>query len=109
MTASSTLLLSLAFTSLLSFSPAAKAQMYKCTDASGKTAYADKPCSGNPNAKPWVPKQPLNVVSSESLTGARKTEPADKRASWLKPIDPIGDCKRKGGKIDPEFRACMLP
>jgi Domain of unknown function (DUF4124) len=101
MTTASTLLISLAFTALLSFTSTLKAEMYKCSDSSGKTVYAD--------AKPWKPKGPLNVVSSESLTGARKTEAADKRPGWLKPIDPVGDCKRKGGKIDPEFRACMLP
>jgi hypothetical protein len=109
MATASTLLISLAFTALLSFTSTLKAEMYKCSDSSGKTVYTDQPCNGNPNAKPWKPKQPLNVVSSESLTGARKTEAADKRPGWLKPIDPVGDCKRKGGKIDPEFRACMLP
>lgn len=82
--------------------------MYKCTDASGKIAYADKPCAGNPKAAPWKPKEPLNVVSSESLTG-RKAEAKDNRPGWLKPIDPVGDCKKKGGKIDPELRACIIP
>jgi Domain of unknown function (DUF4124) len=109
MTSLSTVLLSLVFTSLLCFTGSARAEMYKCNDAGGKTVYADKPCNGNPNAKPWKPKAPLNVVSSESLTGTKKSESAEKRPSWLKPIDPIGDCKRKGGKIDPELRACIVP
>lgn len=86
----------------------AQAAMFKCTDASGKVVYADKPCGGDPKATAWQPKAPLNVVSSESLTG-KKPQAKDNRPSWLKPLDPVGDCKKKGGKIDPELRACMLP
>lgn len=93
---------------LIVVSTAAHATMYKCVDGAGRTVYSDQPCNNNPSASQWKPKQPLNVVSSESLTG-RKAEPADKRPAWLKPIDPVGDCKKKGGKIDPELRACMLP
>lgn len=109
MHATSTRLVSLAFFGLLCCAGPTKAEMYKCANANGQTVYADKPCNGDPKAKPWVPKQPLNVVKSESLTGGQKKAAADSRPSWLKPIDPIGDCKRKGGKIDPELRACMLP
>ena len=108
MRTTSSLIVSVAFTALLSYTGSAKAAMYKCVAADGKTVYADHPCDGNANAKAWQPKQPLNVVKSETLTGT-KAQPADKRPAWLKPLDPVGDCKRKGGKIDPELRACMLP
>ncbi len=87
---------------------AAHAALYKCTGADGRTEYTDAPCRNDPKATPWRPRQPLNVVPSESLTGQPKG-PADVRPAWLKPPDPIGDCKRRGGTFDPEFRACRLP
>lgn len=104
------LLVSIAFTALLSYTGSAKAAMFKCTDGNGKTTYSDQPCAGDPNAKAWTPKQPLNVVRAETLTG-RKDAPAaaDKRPEWLRAPSPVGDCKKRGGKIDPELRACILP
>lgn len=86
----------------------AGAAMYKCPGPGGRIEYTDHPCDGNPKTQPWRPKQPLNVVTSESLTG-KKAAPVDARPGWLKPIDPIGDCKRSGGTFDPEFRACKMP
>jgi Domain of unknown function (DUF4124) len=129
MRATTSLIVSIACTAMLSYTGTAKAAMYKCIDAGGRTIYTDHACNGDPKAKTWQPKQPLNVVKSETLTGVRSEvatdqrpawlkpsgdaakSPAsgDKRPSWLKPMDPIGDCKRKGGTIDPEFRACRLP
>jgi len=85
----------------------AQAGMYKCPRGGG-FEYTDRPCNGDPGANQFKPRQPLNVVGSETLTG-RKAEVKDQRPAWLKGPDPIGDCKRKGGTIDPELRACMLP
>lgn len=90
--------------------PDASATMYKCPGPGGRIEYSDKPCGGDPKAKPFVPK-PLNTVSSESLTG-RKAEPPpekDARPDWLKPLNPIEDCRKKGGEFDKEFRACKMP
>ena len=86
---------------------AAHAAMYKCPRGGG-FEYTDQPCGRDPSAHQFRPRQPLNTVSSESLTG-RKAEPADSRPAWLRGPDPIGDCKRKGGEIDKEMRACRLP
>lgn len=86
----------------------AAATMYKCQMPDGRTEYSDRPCKGSPNAPEWRPKQPLNVVSSETLTGRPKPI-KDNRPEWLKGPDPIGDCQRRGGTFDPEFRACRLP
>lgn len=94
--------------SCLALAEPAQAATYKCVGASGRTEYADHPCNGDPGARPWQPKRPINVLGSEAFTG-RKAEPADRRPAWLKGPDPIGDCKRKGGTIDPELRACVLP
>jgi hypothetical protein len=90
----------------------AQAATYKCTRAGGKVEYTDQPCSADGGDKPWSPKQPLNVMSSQAMQGkggeASPSAP-DKRPAWLKPISPVGDCKAKGGTFDPEFRACKLP
>lgn len=88
----------------------AAAAMFKCRAPGGGVEYSDKPCNGDPKAKPFVPK-PLNTVSSESLTG-RKAEPPpekDVRPEWLRPLNPIEDCRKKGGEFDKEFRACKMP
>jgi hypothetical protein len=41
------------------------------------------------------------------MTGLPKKE-VDNRPVWLKPIDPVGDCKAKGGTVDKELRACIV-
>jgi hypothetical protein len=41
------------------------------------------------------------------MTGQPKKE-VDNRPAWLKPIDPVGDCKAKGGTVDKELRACIV-
>jgi hypothetical protein len=41
--------------------------------------------------------------------GKARSASTDGRPDWLKPIDPIGDCKRRGGVIDRDLRACRLP
>lgn len=88
----------------------AQAAMFKCVDRNGKTVYSDSPCDGNANAAPWKPKREITVMGRDSFVGRKSSDPpTDKRPSWLKPLDPIGDCKAKGGKFDPEMRACMIP
>lgn len=89
----------------------ANAELYKCAGANGRVEYTDRPCKGDPNAVPWRPRQPLNVVDSATLTGRSKESKGSKdaRPAWLKGPDPVGDCKRRGGTIDPEMRACRLP
>jgi hypothetical protein len=84
-----------------------EAATYKC-QVSGKTVYQDKECPGVKDSKPYTPKNPINTISSEAMTGQPKKE-VDNRPAWLKPIDPIGDCKAKGGTIDKELRACLIP
>lgn len=81
--------------------------MYKCAGPNGRISYADRPCP--PGAgKPMRSRGSFTVIESGNLTGTR-SRPGDTRPGWLKPIDPIGDCKRKGGRIDPELRACIIP
>jgi hypothetical protein len=84
-----------------------EAALYKCQVA-GRTVYQDKECPGVKDSKPYQPKNPISTLSSESFTGKPKQE-VDKRPAWLKPITPIDDCKAKGGTIDRDLKACMLP
>jgi Domain of unknown function (DUF4124) len=92
---------------LLGLAAPAHAALFKCQLA-GKTVYQDAPCPGVKDSKPYTPKNPINTVSSESLTGQSKTAP-DHRPSWAKPMDPIADCKAKGGQVDRELKACIVP
>ncbi len=102
--------LAVASLSMLAIGNTASAAMFKCQAPDGRTEYQDRPCKGDPKAVEWKPKQPLNVVSSESLTGRPKeASEKDTRPAWLRGPDPVGDCKRKGGTIDKELRACRLP
>ncbi|MEZ5653536.1 MAG: DUF4124 domain-containing protein [Burkholderiaceae bacterium] len=90
----------------------AHATMYKCRGSDGRTTYGDEPCANGGGE--WKPRTNITVLPSSSLTGSKnanagESATTDARPQWLKPIDPIGDCKRRGGKIDKELRACMLP
>jgi len=89
----------------------AQATMYKCKSADGRTIYGDEPCTNGGGA--WTPRNAITILPSSALTGNRAKSAAsasnDGRPDWLKPIDPIGDCKRRGGQIDREMRACRLP
>lgn len=89
----------------------ATAATFKCKNAAGKIEYTDQPCNNQPDAKPWTPKQPLNVMSRDAVSGqpSGTSAPPDKRPAWLKAPSPVGDCKAKGGTFDPEFKACRLP
>ncbi len=84
-----------------------QADLYKCT-ISGRVVYQDQACPGQADAKPYQFKAPLNTVTSQSLTGKAKEKP-DNKPAWLKPLNPIEDCKAKGGTFNPEFRACQMP
>lgn len=94
---------------LLSSAPGL-AEVYKCQDASGKTHYADRPCSPG-TARNYVPPE-LTTIESSRLTGGRKT-PAQTKAEtkdkWVSPLDPVAKCHARGGEIDKEMRACRLP
>ena len=92
----------------------ADATMYKCRNASGALEYRDHPCPGRPDSRPFVPQDRLTVVPADSLTGQSARSGSgtqDKRPGWIKELapDPIGHCTRRGGTIDRELRACMLP
>lgn len=94
----------------VSWSAPAHAAMYKCRGADGRTTYSDQPCAKG--ADTWKPRASITVMPAASLTGRAavgKAETGDKRPEWLRPLDPIGDCKRKGGRIDRELRACIVP
>jgi hypothetical protein len=101
------LLLSIGLLIGLAMPQMSQAALYKCQIA-GKTVYQDKECPGAKDSKPYTPRNPISTMSSEALTGQPKKE-VDNRPAWLKPIDPIGDCKARGGTIDKELRACIVP
>jgi Domain of unknown function (DUF4124) len=98
------------------WSPCARADIYKCVK-DGKVEYANSPCEKD--AKSVQLKGNVTVLKKEAITGKAdptKTEPTSASGipslpslPNIKPPDPIGDCKKKGGTFDPEFRACKLP
>ena len=97
----------------IGFASASHAQIYKCTK-DGKVEYANSPC--DKEAKPVRLKGNVTVLGKEAFVGKKdeltKTDSkADGKGTILgiKPLDPIGDCTKKGGKIDKELRACIIP
>ena len=56
---------------LLLASSAVSAEIYKCTDAQGRTRYADKPCAGN---SVIITPEPAPAVSQESTDRADKMQ-----------------------------------
>jgi Domain of unknown function (DUF4124) len=87
----------------------ANAEIYKCVVA-GKTTYANEPCSKD--AKPAALKGNVTVMERKHFVGQEKTKegaPAGKTALGIKVPNPVAECKAKGGTIDKELRACMLP
>jgi hypothetical protein len=95
----------------------ATAAPHKCVGAGGKVEYIDGPCKVGATEKP-IKAKPVTVMRSEDVSGkpkdAQEKEQAnDHRPKWLKEanqsLDPIAQCKAKGGTIDKELRACMLP
>jgi hypothetical protein len=103
----STQILAVSFIVMLAMPQPSEAAMYKC-QMGGKTVYQDKECPGVKDSKPYTPRNPISTMSSEAMTGQPKKQ-VDNRPAWLKPIDPIGDCKARGGTLDKELRACQLP
>jgi hypothetical protein len=96
------------FASAMGSNPA-KADIYKCVVA-GKTTYANAPCSKD--AKPATLKGNVTVVEGKHFAGQDKSKdgaPAGKTALGIKVPNPVAECKAKGGTIDKELRACMLP
>ena len=96
------------FASLIALTgSAAHAEVYKCVIA-GKTTYSSEPCSKD--AKPATLKGNVTVVESKHFTGAAKQEaPARKTVLGVKVPNPVADCKERGGTVDKELRACILP
>ncbi len=93
-------------TAVLVASAPGHAEVYKCTDASGKTHYADHPCSPG-TARSYTP-PPLTTIEASRLTGGRKA-PEKAKDKWVSPLDPVAACHARGGEIDKEMRACRLP
>ena len=87
----------------------ARAEVYKCQDANGRTQYSDRRCPAG-RAMNYVPPQ-LTPIESDKLTGGRRADAPPKGIrKWLpKPLDPVADCRARGGEIDKEMRACRLP
>lgn len=87
----------------------ARAEVYKCQVANGRIQYSDRPCEVGRSTTYAPP--PLTTIESDRLTGGhRKAVPEKGIGKWLpKPLDPIADCRARGGEIDKEFRACRLP
>ena len=100
------LLLGIAFLLAAAAPGQSEAALYKCQIA-GKTVFQDKECPGVKDSKPYTPRNPINTMSSTAMTGQPKKE-VDNRPAWLKPIEPVGDCKAKGGTVDKELRACIV-
>lgn len=88
---------------------AVQAEVHKCQDANGKIQYSDQPCRPA-QARAYRP-PPLTTIESTKLTGGRREAQEEKGIrKWLpRPLDPIRDCRERGGEFDPEFRACRLP
>jgi Domain of unknown function (DUF4124) len=94
-----------------------QAAPHKCVGANGKVEYTDGPCKTGSTEKP-IKAKPVTVLKSEDVSGkpmdaAQKEKANDHRPKWLKEaneaLDPVAQCKAKGGTIDKEFRACKLP
>jgi Domain of unknown function (DUF4124) len=87
--------------------------VYKCTKT-GKVEYSNAPC--DQAAQPAKLKGTVNSLPKEAFVGQGKTaKDAGKDASGGKtilgitPPNPIEECRKKGGKLNLEFKACELP
>jgi hypothetical protein len=84
--------------------------LYKCTK-NGKVEYSNSPCDAK--AQPAVLKGTVTSLNKEAFVGKARAEadPAGKGKTILgvTPPNPIEECRKKGGKLDLELRACALP
>jgi Domain of unknown function (DUF4124) len=87
--------------------------VYKCTK-NGKVEYSNAPC--DQAAQPAKLKGTVNSLPKEAFVGQNKTtKDAGKVTSGGKtilgitPPNPIEECRKKGGKLNLEFKACELP
>jgi hypothetical protein len=88
--------------------------VYKCTK-NGKVEYSNAPC--DQAAKPAQLKGTVNSMPKEVFVGQSKStkDAATKEASagktilGITPPNPIEECRKKGGKLNLEFKACELP
>lgn len=111
----STCALSISFAAIFIFGSAATGHVhaqsntvYKCMK-NGKVEYSNAPC--DVAAKPAKLKGTVNSMSKESFTGNAKVEEAkgSKTILGVTPPNPIEECRKKGGKLNLEFKACELP
>ena len=86
--------------------PEARAQVFKCKDANGRTHYSDSRCEGR--QEPYRPRA-LTDIPSERLTGGRKAAGGERKSGWVSPLDPVANCEKQGGKFSREYRGCLLP
>jgi Domain of unknown function (DUF4124) len=84
----------------------ASAEIYKCVIA-GKTTYSNTPCSKD--AKPAQLKGNVTTIEGKHLAPKAKDEPTQRSVMGVKIPNPVAECKARGGTIDKELRACMLP
>lgn len=84
--------------------------LYKCTK-NGKVEYSNSPCDAK--AQPAVLKGTVTTLNKEAFVGKARAQ-ADangkgKTILGITPPNPIEECRKKGGKLDLELRACALP
>ncbi len=107
-TLAATLLLTLS--SLFSGATLAQAStVYKCTK-NGKVEYSNAPCDAA--AKPAQLKGTVNSLPKDAFVGQKKASDDTKGGKTIlgiTPPNPIEECRKKGGKLNLEFRACELP
>ncbi len=86
----------------------AQSTVYKCTK-NGKVEYSNAPC--DTAAKPAQLKGTVTSMPKESFVGkAAAADPkTGKTILGITPPNPIEECRKKGGKLNLEFKACELP
>jgi Domain of unknown function (DUF4124) len=83
--------------------------VYKCTK-NGRVEYSNAPC--DQAAKPAQLKGTVNSLPKEAFVGQNKTAKdagGGKTILGITPPNPIEECRKKGGKLNLEFKACELP
>jgi hypothetical protein len=87
-------------------SPEAIAKVYRCQDATARILYADSPCYR-------ARTRPYRLRGAATIEPARRTGghwvDAEANPSRTRPLDPVRECRARGGDIDPELHGCGLP
>jgi hypothetical protein len=82
--------------------------VYKCSK-NGKVEYSNAPC--DQAAKPAQLKGTVNSLPKEAFVGQNKTAKdagGGKTILGITPPNPIEECRKKGGKLNLELKACEL-